>query len=556
MHFPQFITRLLPILLASTLGIAGFLQYFGLSSLAWGSFDWLIKDDHAQSLLGWLYFRTSDWALPLGQMTGYNYPIGSSIAFNDSFPWFSILLKLISPLLPDRTQITGLWMLLNFTLQGVFGFTLLRAFNVKVHLALLGTVFFVLSPILIFRFDIGHASLCAHWCILAALTLAVRYPRSNAPIGYWMAVLFFSWSTHPYIGAMVFPIAIVYAGRAIPSFMKRSFVMILASLLPVFLLGYFGPGSQQADGGFHFFTADILAFLNPQDRSNFFSGPRKAGSYEGFAWLGFGVWFLVGVVVKNHLKGRASIAEKFKDSPLKPLIIICGLMALFSLGSNVRLWGHWIIPLESLYAPFDFITGPLRSSGRFVWPLYYLVFAWIIQKVCALHQSKRFASLVLIFGLTLQIIDQYDVMNVTERWTKAPSLVQLSSPQWTNLGKHFRHMALVPPQYSWDACEIDKSNYPTTYYAPFALMAWDQKMTINSAPRARPPVAAETEYCKDFMSKLRRGELDDDTIYVLADVLVDEFKEWTGERAHCEVLDQKTICVSSVMGSFFASGEK
>ncbi|MEY4630779.1 MAG: hypothetical protein RIQ81_899, partial [Pseudomonadota bacterium] len=484
---------------------------------------------------------SAPWGIPLGSIPNYNYPIGSSIAFNDTFPWFAVLMKFVSPFLPAKAQVVGLWMLLNFVLQGVFGFLLVRSLGGRVLPTFAAACFFVTSPVFLFRFDAGHASLCAHWCVLAALWLAAKFPKGDAPVTGWVFLLFLAWSSHPYLGAMVLPIALVYSGRKLSTVAMRCTAMMLASILPLYLFGYLTNSRSNQDAGFHYFATDILAFFNPHDRSVFFRGPTRAGQYEGFAWLGAGMCALLLLELLDLFRRGESLINLVRKSRHRSLVLICLLMALFALGSNVRVWGNWIFQLEWFYEPLSFLTGPFRSGGRFVWPLYYLLFAGIL-----IRMQKRWGStaMVLMFAaFVCQVIDQYPVIASAQRLEKSEDFIELSAPGWDQLGGAFNHVALVPPHFEEGICGGDAVEYPTTYYAPFALFASQQGMTINSGPRARPPRASEAKYCEDFMTRLRHGVLERDTVYVVANSFRDRFKLWTRDSASCEALDGKMVCI-------------
>ena len=73
----------------------------------------------------------------------------------------------------DSFQFIGLWLVLSFALQGVFGALLMQLATPRPTLQLLGATLLILSPPLIFR--ILHAALTAHWLLLAALWLCLRH---------------------------------------------------------------------------------------------------------------------------------------------------------------------------------------------------------------------------------------------------------------------------------------------------------------------------------------------------------------------------------------------
>ncbi len=140
---------------------------FGWQSLDPASTAWLLRDEPAQHYLGWYFFRHEPWHWPLGRIEGFGLPAGSSVAMTDAIPLLAIPFKLLSPLLPEHFQYFGLWMLACFMLNGYFGLRLMARLSEHASLRFLGALFFVLSPVLLFRAH-GHEALMAQWMILAA----------------------------------------------------------------------------------------------------------------------------------------------------------------------------------------------------------------------------------------------------------------------------------------------------------------------------------------------------------------------------------------------------
>jgi hypothetical protein len=124
--------------------------------------------------------------------------------------------------------------------------------------------------------------------------------------------------------------------------------------------------------GFHFYGADLLTFFDSMGRGLFGSPFRqKAGHYEGFAWPGLGVWLLIGLFLLTG-KTRSWLKQLWQRKVIRWLLFICVLMWFYALSNRIYIAGHWVINLKWLYLPFKWITGPFRTGGRFLWPLYYL----------------------------------------------------------------------------------------------------------------------------------------------------------------------------------------
>ncbi len=102
--------------------------------------------DYRLHHLGWHLYRYGPWTFPLGATPLLIWPIGSSIGLTDSMPIVAIWLKALSPMLPTDFQFIGLWLVLSFALQGVFGALLMRLATPRPELQLLGATLLILSP--------------------------------------------------------------------------------------------------------------------------------------------------------------------------------------------------------------------------------------------------------------------------------------------------------------------------------------------------------------------------------------------------------------------------
>ena len=128
-----------------------FFWRFGFEVLDPTNISWLMShEDLAQHYIGWLFFRNEPWNFPVGKISGFMYPIGTNIVLTDSNALLSIPLKFFSFLLPSEFQFIGIWFLLCYCLQGLLGYLLMTTITRNPSLKVLGSVFFFLSPALLF----------------------------------------------------------------------------------------------------------------------------------------------------------------------------------------------------------------------------------------------------------------------------------------------------------------------------------------------------------------------------------------------------------------------
>src|SRR5580658_1354796 len=146
--------------------IVGFfyaLLVMGPRSLNPKNVNW-VAFDPAYHYIGWELFRQDPhvhWPLTYTDRLGY--PQGESVALLDLNPLMAVVLKPLSPLLPEPAQYFGIEVILGCTLQFFFAFRLLQALiGTNVVGAALGSAFYLLAPPLNYRFW-GHYSLSNQW---------------------------------------------------------------------------------------------------------------------------------------------------------------------------------------------------------------------------------------------------------------------------------------------------------------------------------------------------------------------------------------------------------
>ncbi|RKZ54101.1 MAG: hypothetical protein DRR16_00905 [Candidatus Parabeggiatoa sp. nov. 3] len=164
--------------LGAALGMVFFIIVLNLKMVDPTQINWLMRRDWQWHFMGWHFFRHEPWHFPVvGKISGIIFPVGTSIGLTDSIPLFALLFKPFTALLPRDFQYIGLWFLTCFTLQGVFAALLIRLRSQNLLIIAIGSLFFVLSPILLIR--LNHAALCAHWLLLAGLWLYFRTSQSS-----------------------------------------------------------------------------------------------------------------------------------------------------------------------------------------------------------------------------------------------------------------------------------------------------------------------------------------------------------------------------------------
>jgi hypothetical protein len=408
----------------------------------------------------------------------------------------------------------------------------------------LGGALFALSPTLLWR--TSHETLCAHWLILLLLGLNLpgveprARPKSALAVALGAVVL--SIGLQAYLTPMVWLLGVALVVRlwawegVIGRWVAAGWA--LGSALIVMLLGWafglVGQGATLKDWGFGHFSADLLTFVNSMGASAILPALRAGrGQYEGFAYLGVGALFLLGVVVVAWLRSGQPLP--LPAARHLPLLVAVVLMTLFALATPVTLLGRPVLDLQEVYAPFAEVTSGLRSSGRFIWPLHYLLLLAACAAVVRCLPRKP-AIAVLGLAVLLQAWDVRAPLDVTK--SSRPPDAQI----WSLGIGDYRHIVLYPPQVLWSARCLELGRYPEGYYAPLAYRAYLLGMTINSGYFSRGKLDAFTEACNRLALQVARREFAVDTIYVVGTSALPSF---VGPGMTCGKIDGYDVCVSA-----------
>ncbi len=509
-------------------------------------------EDWTTHLMGWLFFRNEPMAFPLGKVSGFVHPIGTTVGYTDSLPLVSVLLRPLSSVLPQDFQFIGPWLGLCFFLQGVTGAWLVSAFTRDRVVQFAAGALFAMSPVLIWR--VGHYSLCAQWLLVALLGLHARSAPDAAVARKHLAVaallVFLAAGIHPYLTVMVLALAIALVLKI--AFVDRSIspgrAALVAVALPAIavgvfaLFGYFGGGVSSGTEGFNRFNADLLSLLNPRGKGRLMPDlPTTLPSGEGYGYLGLGSIALAAFALLSLLVPAADR----RSIPIRrawPAALVALAFAFFALGPAAKLGRVELFSLTGMYAHLDAITGPFRSAGRFVWVLHYgVIVASLVVILCAWRARPQLAAIAVVGACFLQLLDfDFRPGNLFRR----PQIdAGLRASVWSELGREYRHLALVPPQIAWTGgpCE---GELPGHVRWPFAYLAYRQGMTFNGGYVARMNRDAVLGACASLNESVRRGELDPSTLYVVGPASLAALRR-SGGPAVCGRIDGYGLCVSA-----------
>lgn len=510
-----------------------FALVMGPSLLLPGSYEWLMGDDRANHYLGWSFFRHEPWRYPLGRIDRLIHPMGTTIVQTDSLPLLALFFKPISSLLPPDFQYFGLWVLLSFYLQALLGFALLRRLCLAAPAAAAGALLYLLSTAQIWR--VVHMALSAHFVLLWAFLLYLRAHRERrTPVIGLVLLNLFTAAVHPYLLFLTLALSAPTYLRGLSDSPRRALMGAAALAVSLWAclhaLGFFQIGSL-TDRGFGAYSADLLTFVNPMRWGRLLPAlPQGPGAYEGYCYLGAGTLALCLAFV--GLRGHRRLG------PVRPhawfgLALLS--LTMLALSSKIRMAGHLIVDLSRPYQLLGPIPGIVRSSGRLIWPAYYLLLTVVLVGVGRSLPARR-AALVFLLSAGLQafdiwplIEDRREIMNAVH-WKVPGAVTWLRAP----LSPGLRALELVPPLIKSGRilCGKEWGEDSPAYYSASYLAA-TRGWTLNSGITSRIDEEDAKRRCEQ--ARLSLSAPRKDTLYLVR-------TPPPGDRLRCRPFGSSALC--------------
>ncbi|TLS17847.1 MAG: hypothetical protein FDZ72_12165 [Betaproteobacteria bacterium] len=505
-------------IVAIVIGASAFWLIVGFGVLDTSNILWLTTvSDTTTHYLGWVFYRNDGWHWPPGLNPNYGLEYSSSVIFSDSIPLVAFVVKLFAGVLPPVFQYSGWWLFLCFILQAYFSIRLLRLVSDDPWIVYLGVILFVFSPPMLWRLG-GHFSMVAHWLVLIAIYMYFSSAeRALAQTCKWALLLACAAVVHTYLFAMILPVwgANVYkraqaADIRLKEFYPEILVVIGSALCALWLAGFFPLRSSYLSGGYGVHRINLLSLFNPHGVASVASDqwsyvlpavPQGAGDYEGFNYLGLGGILIFVLAIAPAIKYRRLILTDV----FKPLAIACLLLTVFAITNHLGFGG---VSLDVWLPKFVIkIANVMRASGRFFWPVFY-----IILLACIWLISKTYPRAVGISILALSAVLQ--VADTQAGWRQFHEKFSLNSSVWPqSIYSDERVLSLV-------------SAYPRLRALPAAnaIKDWDHLVNLATSVNiptdvaylARANDAAYASRAKEVDELLRSGQrLPEDSVYFL-----------------------------------------
>lgn len=524
--------------------------------------DWLFNTlDTSTYQIGWLYFRYDTWHWPLTFTDDLAYPTGASISYTDSIPILAIIFKLFSSWLPHNFQYFGIYLCFNFIMQFFWGAKIAALFFRRNYFFIIGTgIIFMIAPPLSHR--ILHIALTSHWLILASIWTyfsAKLNQYSNLQFIFLLQalIIFFASGVNPYIAVMSLSfILITYLDQILQ---KKINVIkgLIISLIFICLLGLgwylFGYLSSNSSVGniYGVYSLNPITLFNSVPftsslryllKDSPVSSQISTYQYEGFNYLGVGILILLltnflalTTIKRNFIQ---LILKTLKD--YKILFILLIFLTIFAL-SNKIYWLDNLVVEYPLPESIEKLFGSFRCSGRFFWPVHYLILLTALILTIQLW-SRNQVKIILTLIIAIQFLDLIPLQLAVNHSIDHKVYTDVEfSPEWKQLAQNHTKLIVFPSYQSSYHCGEPLAQFPT-----LEKLAALQGLKTNSAYLARYSPSQMQTHCVELPETIANGKLEPDAAYVLEQKKF--YKAYTkinndSQNSHyCTTVDNLILC--------------
>ncbi len=488
--------------------------FLGLAYTAWlfprrllfpvNYYDMAAVDDTADHIIGQRYFLLDRWEWPPLRAHLLRWPRGTNIALTDSIPLLAIPGKIVKRILPPGFHSIFWFLAVAWCLQPVAAVYALRSTGEKRLLPSLSVAFIALSmPTLFYRSVMGHEALCGHFLVLVAIGTYFRILRGSR-VAMWAgppALLIAGLLVHPYLMAMV---AAVLVAAPISCLVRRERLCLQASaaLLTAIaisgglalLLGY----TEEAGGGwgYGYYSMNLLAPVYPAGSTliPFFPTLIDAtgGQYEGYQYLGVGALMLCLVaLICVCIRVPKRVCARHSG-----LIVTCAGLTVFALSNYVYNNTFLVFHIENVPQ----ILQSFRSSGRFFWPVAYLLILGSIAMVTRRLPTKVSAAILLI-AASLQFADTTALRNKFRDHLRKPERWYIDRERLGPLMERSARLTV------WPRYECRGNVVWDPQYLQVLLLASRYGLRTNTAYTANPRPRGSCRAADIVGAPLQAGEL-------------------------------------------------
>lgn len=303
-------------------------------------------------------------------------------------------------------------------------------------------------------------------------------------IGYCYSFLHRSYCYH-HLGFLLHSIFCV-AKKVLATLLQLVIPMLLCGTT-MYLLGGFSSQTSPINSanciGLGYRSANLNMLWNPIAANNALviktSKVYNQFQDEGVCYLGLGglvglIMGMIGLCINKKLGKSISMSRSFMTITFM-MCVVCGVLAL---SPRVTFGDKVLIDYSSMLPkPIIGFWEVFRSSGRFVWPVYYLALLFIASQQRSLFDNRRnAATLSVVVLLGLQLVDLFPGMRIN---AKDRIEVSFHSSILANVKTDLKEKDIM--LFDRPLCCMEDLNE----YSEFLYIAINNKMKINTFYLAR-----------------------------------------------------------------------
>ena len=268
-------------------------------------------------------------------------------------------------------------------------------------------------------------------------------------------------------------------------------------------IGYFILGIGDGSLGYDHFNMNLYSLI---DSNGVWSKiipdfEETPGDHEGFNFLGIGIIILIIPAVFQFLTKKMT----FSKAKIIPILVSSLILFIYAISNKITL-GTAEIFSYSLPGFTDSITQTFRVSGRFFWPVYYLIYLVILNAVFKFKYQKT-TMIICTLLLSLQIWDSSSLNNMYKKrfMHSQPFASVLKSTIWKDISAKYSQINYVLPQ-----------NSPNNWVS-LSHFAMESNMSINAGYFARINETAQNNNKYEIIKSINDNTLNQNALYIFND---------------------------------------
>ena len=240
---------------------------------------------------------------------------------------------------------------------------------------------------------------------------------------------------------------------------------------------------------------------------------------EGSQYLGLGVILLALLAFILWLKNIKTHQSFFGKNAFSLWLCVI-LLTIFALATPIRFLNTELFSVPIYDMPIlKQLSGIFRASGRFGWPLFYLlnmvIFATLFKYV-----PKKILIVLLSLTFIIQIVDLSPKLKFMHD-TNHTYLEPLLSDEWQAIAKEGANVIVIPSSKVYQMERDNRLHITWQHYIPpafyVAFFAYKNKMRTNYAHSSRLNLEEWHRFMNYHVKLLIEGKPEKNTIYVFFD---------------------------------------